>query len=126
MQADLAGKTAIVTGGAGRTSIAISTELARRGADVVVAQRSRTNVDELHSRIEDIGPRCASIETDLADDNDIVALVEATHERFRRPHVVVSNAVDPAKDPAESMSREYIDRTLGVNLVAPFRLAQEA
>jgi NAD(P)-dependent dehydrogenase (short-subunit alcohol dehydrogenase family) len=126
MQTDLAGKTAIVTGGAGGTGIAISIELARRGADVVVAQRSRTNVDELRSRIEDIGTRCGYVETDLADDEDVVALVEATHERFGGPHVVVNNAVDPAKDPAESMSREYIDQTLGVNLIAPLRLAQEA
>jgi|GEM_PF-641764 len=125
-QRDLSGQTAIVTGGAGGTGVAICIALARRGADVVIAQRSTDGVDELVERIEEIGSRAAYVETDLARDDDIVALVEATHERFGGPNIVVNNAVDPGKDPAASMSRAYIDRTIAVNLVAPLRLAQEA
>jgi len=126
MHGDLAGRTAVVTGGGGGTGVAICVELARRGADVVIAQRSRNNVDELVDRIEELGSRAAYVETDLSRDEDIVALVEATHERFGGPHVVVNNAVDPGKGAAESVTREYIDRTIDVNLVAPLRLAQEA
>jgi gluconate 5-dehydrogenase len=125
MQGDLAGRTAVVTGGGGGTGIAICVELARRGADIVIAQRSRSNVDELVDRIEELGAHATYVETDLSRDEDIVALVEAAHERFGGPHVLVNNAVHPGKDPAESMSRDYIDRTIDVNLVAPFRLAQE-
>ncbi|WP_436933757.1 SDR family NAD(P)-dependent oxidoreductase [Halovenus marina] len=123
---DLTGKTAIVTGGAGGTGVAICLALARCGADIVIAQRSKTGVDALTERIEELGSQAAYVETDLANDEDIVALVEATNERFGGPNIVVNNAVDPSKEPAATMSREYIDRTLAVNLVAPFRLAQEA
>lgn len=125
-RSDLTGRTALVTGGAGGTGISISVELARRGADVVIAQRSDDRVDPVVDRIEELGSEAAYVEMDLAEDADIVAAVEATNERFGGPHVVVNNAVDPSKAPAESMTRAEIDRTLAVNLVAPLRLAQEA
>lgn len=123
---DLDGRTAIVTGGAGRTGIAISVALARRGADVVIAQRSTGEVGPTIERIEELGSRAVYVQTDLARDEDIVALIEATHERFGGPNIIVNNAVDPSKAAAESMSRAEIDRTLAVNLIAPLRLAQEA
>lgn len=127
MQAhDLSGRTAIVTGGAGGTGVPICVALARRGADVVIAQRSTDGVDALVDRIEELGSEAAYVETDLARDEDIVALVEATNERFGGPNILVNSAVDPTKARAESMSREDIDRTIDVNLVAPLRLAQEA
>lgn len=125
-QGDLSGRTAIVTGGAGGTGIAICIALACCGADIVIAQRSTDGVDELIERIEELGSQATYVETDLARDDDIVALVEATNEQFGGPNIVVNNAVDPAKEPAASISREYIDRTIAVNLVAPFRLAQQA
>lgn len=119
-------RTAIVTGGAGYTGAPISIALARRGADVVLAQRSDDRSDDVVDRIKELGSRAAFVQTDLANDDEIAALVEATAERFGGPNIVVNNAVDPSKDYAESMSREEIDRTLAVNLVAPFRVAQEA
>lgn len=123
---DLSGQTAIVTGGAGGTGTAISVALAKRGADVVIAQRSTDGTEPIIERVEEVGTRAAHVETDLAEDEDIVALVEATNERFGGPNIVVNNAVDPTKARARSIDRETIDRTLAVNLVAPFRLAQEA
>lgn len=123
---DLDGRTAIVTGGAGKTGIAISVGLAVRGADVIIAQRSEDEVGPTIDRIEDLGSRAAYVQTDLARDDDIVALIEATHERFGGPNIIVNNAVDPGKSAAESVSRREIDRTLAVNLIAPLRLAQEA
>lgn len=123
---DLSGKSAIVTGGAGRTGTAISVALARQGADVVIAQRSTDGAEAVIDRIEELGSRAAHVETDLANDDDIVAVVEATNERFGGPNIIVNNAIDPTKARAESMSRATIEQTLGINLIAPLRLAQEA
>lgn len=123
---DLSDRTAIVTGGAGGTGTAISVALARRGADVVLAQRSTDGTEPVIDRIEELGSRAAYVETDLADDDDIVSVVEATNERFGGPNIIVNNAVDPTKARAESMSRDIIEQTLAVNLIAPLRLAQEA
>lgn len=123
---DLQDRTAIVTGGAGYTGAPISIALARRGADVVLAQRSEDRTDEAIERIEELGSHGAYIETDLANDDDITALVEATAERFGGPNIVVNNAVDPSKFRADSISREDIEHTLAVNLIAPFRVAQQS
>lgn len=123
---NLDGRTAIVTGGAAGTGGPISIALARCGANIVIAQRSIDGTDAVIDRIKDLGSRAAHVETDLEDDEDIVAVVKATNDRFDGPHIIVNNAVDPTKVRAHSMSRETIDRTLAVNLIAPLRLAQEA
>lgn len=123
---DLDGQTAIVTGGAGGTGIAISVALARCGANIVIAQRSESEVASTIDRIEELGSQAVYVPTDLVRDDDIVDVVEATHEHFGGPTIIVNNAVDPSKSYAESISREEIDRTLAVNLIAPLRLAQEA
>lgn len=122
----LRSRTAIVTGGAGGTGGPICVALARRGADVVIAQRSTDGVEPVVERVEELGSEAGYVETDLANDEDIAALVEATHERFGGPNIVVNNAVDPTKARAEAMSSADIERTIAVNLIAPLRLAQEA
>lgn len=123
---ELDGRTAIVTGGAGGTGTAVSMELARHGANVVIAQRSRERPDRVVDRIRELGGRAVYVPTDLADDRDIVSVVEAATEEFGGVEIVVNNAVHPGKDWAKSMSRDLWEQIISVSLTGPFRLAQEA
>jgi 3-oxoacyl-[acyl-carrier protein] reductase len=119
------GRTAIVTGGGGGIGTEISVRLAREGANVVVAQRSRAPSEAVVERIEEMGGDAAFVQTDLADDDAIVALVEATVEEFGGVEILVNTATHTAKEYASEMSRELWDEILAVTLTAPFRLAQE-
>jgi 3-oxoacyl-[acyl-carrier protein] reductase len=121
----LDGLTAIVTGGAGGIGTEISIRLAREGANVVVAQRSRAPSENVVERIRDVGGRAAYVETDLADDDALGALVEATVERFGGAEILVNNATHTGKARAEEMDRGLWEDILAVTLTAPFRLAQE-
>ncbi|HEV7718407.1 MAG TPA: SDR family NAD(P)-dependent oxidoreductase, partial [Arsenicitalea sp.] len=50
---DLAGRTALVTGGSRGLGKAMVTEFARRGANVVIASRKLDNCKELAAEVED-------------------------------------------------------------------------
>ncbi|MFB6295307.1 MAG: SDR family NAD(P)-dependent oxidoreductase [Halobacteriales archaeon] len=122
----LDGKTAIVTGGGGTIGTATAVRFAREGANVVLAQRSREPAQRVVDRIESLGGRARFVQTDLGDEAEIAALVEATVEAFGGVEIVVNNAARHGFAPASEMSREDWETTLAVNLTAPFRLAQRA
>jgi NAD(P)-dependent dehydrogenase (short-subunit alcohol dehydrogenase family) len=119
----LDGRTAIVTGGGGT---ATAVRFAREGANVVVAQRSREPAERVVDRIEDLGGDAEFVRTDLAEEAEITALVEATVDAFGGVEIVVNNAARPGLSPAAEMDRGDWEGTIGVNLTAPFRLAQRA
>jgi 2-deoxy-D-gluconate 3-dehydrogenase len=122
----LAGKTAIVTGGAGGIGTRVSTRLAREGADVVIAQRSSDRASLVVDRIRELGGDAEFVRTDLASADDVAALVTATAERFGGVDVVVNNAANPDKAAADEMTLDTWRSILDVNLTAPFHLAQHA
>lgn len=122
----LADLTAIVTGGGGIIGTGLSVRLAREGANVVVAQRSERPAERVVSRIRDLGGQAAFVPTDITQESDIEALVEATIERFGSVNVVVNNAARIQMEWAESMSLQDWEDIVRTNLTGPFRLAQAA
>jgi 3-oxoacyl-[acyl-carrier protein] reductase len=124
--AELDGRTAIVTGGGGSIGAAISVDLADRGANVVVAQRSEASAQRVLDRIQDRGGEATFVPTDVGREADVQALVEATVERFGSLDVVVNNAAHPGKAAADEMSRDLWDDVIGTTLTGPFRLAHHA
>jgi NAD(P)-dependent dehydrogenase (short-subunit alcohol dehydrogenase family) len=122
----LDGRTAVVTGGAGAVGTRTAVRLAREGAAVVVAQRSVDRAERVVDRIRDLGGEAAFVRTDLADPDAVDALVAATVERFGGLDVLVNNAANPHKAPADEMTRVGWQGVLDVNLTAPFLLARRA
>lgn len=86
-----AGAVAVVTGGASGIGRAISADLARRGARVVIADveepRLTATVDELAALGEVTGHR-----TDVSDETSVKALAEHVFERHGRCHLLFLNA----------------------------------
>jgi NAD(P)-dependent dehydrogenase (short-subunit alcohol dehydrogenase family) len=122
----LDGRVAIVTGGGGTIGTATAVRFAREGADVVIAQRSPAPAERVVDRIEELGGAARFVRTDLAADDAISALVDATVESFGGVDIVVNNAARHGFAPAATMDAGDWSRTLDVNLTAPFRLAQRA
>jgi NAD(P)-dependent dehydrogenase (short-subunit alcohol dehydrogenase family) len=123
---ELAGRTAIVTGGGGSIGAAIAVDLARRGADVVIAQRSQGPAERVVDRIEELGGRAAFVETDVSSEPAIEALVEATVDRFGGLEILINNAAHPGKVPADEMDRKTWDEIVATTLTGPYRLAHHA
>jgi len=118
--------TAIVTGGGRGIGQAICTELARCGADIVIADIDADQMEETKRLVEEEGQRALGVETDVSDQADVGELVDTTVEEFGSVEVLVNNAgiAGPTK-PCEDVDPSEWDGTMDVNLRGPFLLCRE-
>jgi NAD(P)-dependent dehydrogenase (short-subunit alcohol dehydrogenase family) len=126
----LAGKVAIVTGGGSGIGAVSAQLLASRGAKVAVAGRRVAELGNTVAAITRAGGSAIAVETDVAEDISVAALVTATVAAFGRLDLVHGNAA--LTDPA-GMGRDMLiadldvatwDRTLAVNLRGSALLAK--
>ncbi|HET7365042.1 MAG TPA: 3-oxoacyl-ACP reductase family protein [Burkholderiales bacterium] len=122
---ELAGKVALVTGGARNIGRAIARSLAAGGAAVMVnARTSRTQAEETVSMIEEAGGKAALHIADVTDPAQVRTLVDATLQRFGRLDMLVNNAAVRAETPFESMALDEWRRVLASILDAAFLCSQ--
>jgi len=89
---DLTNRTAVVTGAGKGIGEGIALCLARAGADVVLAARSRDDLQRVAKQIEAIGRRALIVPTDVTDTEQIRVLADTAINQFGAFHVWVSNA----------------------------------
>jgi NAD(P)-dependent dehydrogenase (short-subunit alcohol dehydrogenase family) len=124
---DIAGKVALVTGGARRVGRALSLALAEAGADLVVGyNRSASEADALVEEVQALGRRAVAVQGDVARKTDVGALVRACEAAFGRLDILVNNAASFEAAPFLEITEEEWDRVMAVNLKGPFLLSQAA
>ncbi len=96
----LAGRVALVTGGGTNLGKAAALELARCGADVVIAGRRE---DVLDAATAEIGERASWITGDIREREDAAAIVSTVLERHGRLDFLLNNAGGQYFVPAESI-----------------------
>lgn len=125
----LAGTVALVTGGARGIGRGIVERLSNDGAAVMIAYASPASderVRELVAQIRDAGGRAESFRGDLADPKVSAELIEAVREKYGRLDALVNNAAVSDYRQFGEFDEAALQRTLAVNVAAPFRLSQEA
>jgi NAD(P)-dependent dehydrogenase (short-subunit alcohol dehydrogenase family) len=88
----LAGRVCIVSGvgpGLGRQA---ARALAEHGADLVLAARRQSSLDEVAAEVEAAGARSITVPTDITDVDACTRLMEAAAEAFGGVDVLVNNA----------------------------------
>lgn len=121
---DLSGRAAIVTGGGSGIGRGIALRLAEAGADVVVAARTVSELEETKALVEDHGVDSLVVETDLRKESDIEHLVERSFDEFDHTEILVNNAaLNHIVHPSE-MTAEQVDEMTDVNFRAVFLLSR--
>jgi NAD(P)-dependent dehydrogenase (short-subunit alcohol dehydrogenase family) len=111
---ELAGKVAIVTGGARGLGRAIVELFAEEGAQVVVAD---VDVDEGEALAQHLGDAVRFQRTDVANADEIQAAVDRAVAEFGGLHVMVNNAgIGGSHTPFIHDDFADFDRTIAVNL----------
>lgn len=122
---DFTGRTALVTGSSRNIGRAIATQLAEGGADVgVCARTDREGCLETAERVEAAGGRAAVALGDLADPDDVEAMVETVRSELGPIDVLVNNATYRPQSPFLDVSRDELDRVLDVNFRGLFLTTQ--
>jgi 3-oxoacyl-[acyl-carrier protein] reductase len=122
---DLAGKVALVTGGARNLGRAISRSLAAGGSSVAVNfNTSREMAEESLAAIKADGGDAVLIQADVTQPAQVEALVRETVERFGRIDILVNNAAVRAETRFESISLEEWRGVMAICLDAAFLCTQ--
>jgi 3-oxoacyl-[acyl-carrier protein] reductase len=95
--------------------------LARAGADVVVAARTQSAVDQVAAEIEETGRHALAVRVDVSDENSVADLASQTLRRFGRIDILVNNAgiVTPFREVVDLSAQEW-DKTFAINLRGTF------
>lgn len=120
----LFGRTALVTGSTGGLGLAIAEGLAAQGCRIVLngledptrAEGVRAELAARH------GVECLFDGADLAEPDQIEALARRIEQTFGGIDILVNNAVVRQFGPIETIPRAGWDRSIAVNLSAPFHL----
>jgi NAD(P)-dependent dehydrogenase (short-subunit alcohol dehydrogenase family) len=120
----LAGKVAVVTGGAKGIGAAISSLLACDGADVIVVGRDVAALDEhvaeMASGFPDVG--AAAIACDVTDQGQVEEMIAATVSRFGGVDILVNAAgvTGPIETPAQDVDPAEFRKVIEINVLGTF------
>lgn len=117
----LRGKTAIVTGGARGIGAAIAVAFAAEGADVVIADRLGEEVAaRVVEQIEAAGRKAVFVPADVADEEQVRAMVDRAYAELGEVDILVNNAGVVSQQFFHELPVAEFDRVLGVNLRGVF------
>ncbi len=89
---DIAGRTAIITGASSGIGQAVAAEFAGRGANVVLAARSRDKLNRLAADLAPLPGRALVVTTDVTESLSVEALVRKAAEEFGSVDILINNA----------------------------------
>ena len=119
----LKGKVALITGGARGIGKAIAVLFAQNGARNVLVDLDPV-VESVAQEISTLGDKSIAVVADVTRKDEVEKAVAVALREFGTIDILVNNAGVAYLDDAENLSEEYWDKTMAVNLKAPFLLAQ--
>lgn len=128
---DLTGRTVIVTGGGRGLGKAMSISLAEAGANVVIASRTRSQLEQAAAEIKEAsGHDALIVPTNVQSSAECDALIAAAVSQFGRLDVMLSNAGIGDRRGAGASIYDLADDdwhdTISVNLYSAFYCARAA
>ncbi len=120
----LTDKVVVLSGvgpGLGRS---LGEEAAKMGADLVLASRTPQRLEKMAETVRSHGRRALVVPTDITDEDQRKALVEAALDEFGRVDCLINNAFGiPPMDPISTLDLEGLRTANETNVFAPLRLS---
>jgi NAD(P)-dependent dehydrogenase (short-subunit alcohol dehydrogenase family) len=120
MSEKLAGKVAVVTGGASGIGQRIAERFAAEGASVVVADINSVGGQAVVDEIQNRAGQAIFLEMDVTREADCLRVTTHAVSRFGRLDIMVNNAGVGAAAPIAELSEQMWDSVMAVNLKGVF------
>jgi 7-alpha-hydroxysteroid dehydrogenase len=122
----LDGKVAVVTGAGRGIGAEIARTYAEAGADVLLAARTKEQLDAVAAEVRALGRRAFVVPTDVNENEAVEALVPAALAEFGRLDIVVNNAGGTMPRPFLNTSAGFLERSFHFNVTTAFVLSKAA
>ena len=116
-------KVALVTGGTSGIGKMMALSLARAGAFVWIVS-TRDNADETIKEVEALGSQAAFFRVDVTDSNKLEQMLSDIYSVSKKIDILVNAAGINLRIPAEDLSLDDWQKTININLTAPYYLSQ--
>jgi len=121
----LAGRVALVTGGASGIGRGVARRLAEAGADVAVADLDPVRAEGVAADLAALGGRTCGLGADVRDEASVTAMVREATATLGVPTILVNNAGIYPTSPIADMPVADWDRVMATNLRGPFLCTRE-
>jgi NAD(P)-dependent dehydrogenase (short-subunit alcohol dehydrogenase family) len=122
----LKNKTALVTGASSGLGWCFATTLAQAGADVVIAARRQSKLEEVKAALESKGANAVAVSMDVTDADSIQAGFQTAEAALGGIDILVNNAGIAKTEKALDISESEWDEMINTNLRGAWLVAQTA
>jgi 7-alpha-hydroxysteroid dehydrogenase len=122
----LTDKVAIVTGAGRGIGAACALGFAEAGADVVIAARTKEQLEDVANQVADRGRRALGVPCDVSDLANLDLIVDQAMSEFGRIDVVVNNAGGAMPQPFLDTSEKALEGAFHFNVTTAFTLSKLA
>jgi NAD(P)-dependent dehydrogenase (short-subunit alcohol dehydrogenase family) len=117
----LAGKVAVITGGASGIGRGTALAMARRGTDLVIADINTLRLEETCAAITALGRRALAVYCDVSQDADVERLGETALRAMGRVDILMNNAGVVLRGALELIPVADWEWSFGINLLGAVR-----
>src|SRR5262245_3774980 len=115
------GKVAVITGGASGIGRGTALAMARRGADIVIADINDHRLEETQAAIATLGRRVLAVHCDVAKDADVERLGETALSTMGRVDILMNNAGVVVRGALEQIPIADWEWSFDINLLGVVR-----
>ena len=120
----LTDRVAIVTGAGRGIGAAVARTFAAAGADVVIASRTKDQLEEVAADVRAAGRRAVVVACDVSETANLAELVDQAMAELGRIDVVVNNAGGTSPRPFLDTSERMFERAFHFNVTTAFALSK--
>ena len=118
----LNGMVVLLTGGSRGIGPIVAEALAKRGANIALAARSKSGLTEVATRLRELGSVALAMPIDLSQPSQREELVADVLKKFGKIDILINNAGLETEGAYTELSWSSIRETIEVNLIAPMSL----
>jgi NAD(P)-dependent dehydrogenase (short-subunit alcohol dehydrogenase family) len=124
MSTNLAGRTAVITGGSRGLGEAMAKALSEAGAHVAIVARDSKRLEAVRDAITERGGTAAVFVADVTHESEVAEVAEAVKKRFGPPQILINNAGTNIRKNLVDFSLEEFRSVLDTSLISTFLMCR--
>lgn len=124
MNVDLAGRTAVITGGNRGLGEAMAKALSAAGANIALVARDRQRLEKVRDDLVGRGGNAAFFAADVTQEKEVAGVAEAVTERFGHAQILINNAGINIRKNVVDFSLQEFSSVVDASLISTFLMCR--